>query len=142
MDDESFGMKAATELLSSLNPVEQKKLLNKIAESEPEMAERLRRLMFSFNDLIYLTPNMLRDLLKNISLSVLGTALKIGSEELREFIFENVSKNMAMEIKDGLEGKLVPITQAQEAVEKIMEIARDKLERGEIVIDKSGEDVV
>ena len=38
MDDESFGMKAATELLSSLNPVEQKKLLNKIAESEPVMA--------------------------------------------------------------------------------------------------------
>ena len=142
MDDESFGMKAAIELLSSLNPPEQKKLLSKIAESEPKMAAKLRELMFSFNDLVYLTPTMLRDLLKSVSLSELGLALKVGSEELREFIFENVSKNMALEIKDGLEGKLVPISQAEEAVEKIMNIAREKLDRGEIVIDKSGEELV
>ena len=67
MDDESFGMKAAIELLSSLNPTEQKKLLSKIAESEPKMAAKLRELMFSFNDLVYLTPTMLRDLLKSVS---------------------------------------------------------------------------
>ena len=85
---------------------------------------------------------MLRDLLKSVSLSELGLALKVGSEELREFIFENVSKNTALEIKDGLEGKLVPISQAEEAVEKIMNIAREKLDRGEIVIDKSGEELV
>ena len=142
MDDESFGMKAAIELLSSLNPTEQKKLLSKIAESEPKMAAKLRELMFSFNDLIYLTPTMLRDLLKSVSLPELGLALKVGSEELREFIFKNISKNMALEIKDGLEGKLVPISQAEEAVEKIMNIAREKLDRGEIVIDKSGEELV
>ena len=49
---------------------------------------------------------------------------------------------MALEIKEGLEGKLVPLSQAQEAVEKIMNVAREKLDRGEIVIDKSGEELV
>ena len=83
---------------------------------------------------------MVQELLQEIDLSDLGLALKICSPELVEFFHKNVSTNMEAEIDDIFKGKPQSLSRVNEATDRIMEVVRLKVTKGQLIINKNGEE--
>ncbi len=136
------GFDEALKLLQLLGPSEQEKLLSQMALKEPKLVEKLKKSIVSFEDLQYLTPEMMRVLLQGVTTDELGLALKVASSELVTHICSFVSKNNERDIRSVLEGSPQAVSKVREAQEKIMTFVREKINTGEIVIDKSGSETL
>lgn len=134
------GLKGALAIVSALPPESRDSVLKLLAEKDSVLASYLKSNLISLEDLQYLSIKMLVSFLREISLKDLGLALKISSKELKEFLFKNVSSSMKLEIEETLNGKLVPVSKAYEAQEKILIILRKRLEEGKMVINKDKND--
>lgn len=136
------GIKAAAEMLSGLDREGQERILSDIARKDPEMASALRKTMVTFEDLKYLTVKMISELLREIDIEDLARGLRVGSQELKSHILGNVSSSMQKDIEDILLGPPLSVSKVNESVEKVMAVVRLKLKKGELVINKSGEQLV
>ena len=130
------GVRNAANLLSVMPLHNRLKIMEEIAKKDPIMAEKIRNEMVIFEDLQYLTIKMIQDFLKEVNLEDFALALRIGSDSLRKHILNNVSNNMRKDIEEILNGKPMPVSQIEEAQEKIMKLVRKKVENGELVLRK------
>lgn len=132
------GVVEAAQLLAGLDNQGRERVLELIEKQNPEMAKTLRDNLITFEDLKYLTPKMLQELLREISLDDLGLALRTSSQELKDFIFNNVSSSLKQDISDNLFGPPQKVTTIEAAIDKILRVVRTKVENGSLVIDKYG----
>ncbi|HXH30468.1 MAG TPA: FliG C-terminal domain-containing protein [Bacteriovoracaceae bacterium] len=130
------GLKAATEMLQGLDLAAQQSLLADIARRDPEMAIKLKQNLVTFDDLRYLTVTMMKRLLQDIELDVLGLALRGASKELTDHLLGMFSTNMKRDIEDSLRGKPRPLGEVLEAQKKIMDVVTRLRDKGEIVLSK------
>lgn len=130
------GIREAAKLLAGLDFANRIKVLEIIAQQDPQMAEELRKNMVVLEDLCYLTVKMMQELLQEIKLEDLGLALRIASPELRNHFLDNISKTMRQDLEEILNGPPQPVPKVQEAADKIMEIVKAKIEKGQIVLNK------
>jgi flagellar motor switch protein FliG len=86
------GPEAVVEVLRHVDRATEEAILESIAEQDPELAEKIRDLMFVFEDIVDLDDRDIREMLKEIEAKELALALKGASEEIREKIFRNMSK--------------------------------------------------
>ncbi len=131
----------AAKILSQLDLKSQKRLLEIIAEKDPKMAQFLKENTTTFNDLIFITPRMLSELLREISLKDLGLGLRLADNDLRNHILGNVSNSMRKELEEILLGPPQSVDKINESISKIMRIVRAKVEKGELVLKKDSNDV-
>lgn len=136
------GPKEAAKMLAGLPPEQREAAISKIAGKDPKMAELLSKLIITLDDLQFITVKMLQELLREISINDLALSLRISSDNLKNFIFSNVSKSIRQDIEEVLLGPLQPVNKVQEAQEKVMVVVRRKLARGELIINKSEETIV
>lgn len=137
------GVEGAAKLLSQLDSSHSKRLLDQIASSDPEMAQALQDNLVDFEDLRFLTVDMMRELLKEISLRDLGLALRISSPDLCKHFLSNISSGMKREVEDVLAGPPVKASDAQQAKEDILNVVRKKVENGLIILNPDdGEEMV
>ena len=137
------GVEAAAEILQNLGVAHANNLLDIIAEEEPGLAESLKNNMVKFEDLRFLTQKMLVELFKDIKPETMGLALRLGSNELRDHILNNVSTGMHLEMDRIINGPLKKASDVQEAVDSIMDVVRLKIEKGEILINSlDGDQIV
>ena len=113
-----------------------------LEERSPESSEKIRSLMFTFEDLGKLDPGGVQTLLRNISNDVLGIALKGASETLRELFFSNMSERAAKILREDMEAMgPVRLKDVDEAQMTLVQTAKDLAEKEEIIIaDSKGED--
>jgi flagellar motor switch protein FliG len=130
------GLKQAVEMLQGLDLVAQQSLIAEIARKDPEMAIKLKQNLVTFDDLQYLTVSMMKRLLVDIDLDVLGLALRGANKELSEHLLNMFSKNMRRDVEDILKGKPRPLIEVMEAQSKIMEVVHRLREKGEIILSK------
>jgi flagellar motor switch protein FliG len=78
-------------------------LLSRIEEQDPNLVERIRQLMFTFEDLLKLDDRSIQTLLKEVSSDELSVALKGASDALKAKIFSNMSERAANMLKEDLE---------------------------------------
>ncbi|WP_372654116.1 FliG C-terminal domain-containing protein [Halobacteriovorax sp.] len=136
------GVKEAAKMLSALSMVERERILIDIAKKDPKMAELLKQNLIVFEDLRFITVKMLVELLREINLNDLALGLRLASAELRTHILENVSTSIREEIQSVLNGKLRPVSDVEESVEKVMQVVRKKVEKGELILSSSSETMV
>ena len=136
------GFKKATEILSKLSIEERKRIIEDIAKADPSMAEELKKNIYQFEDLKYLTPLMLVEFLREINIDVLALALRGSSQEVRDHILKNVSSGIKNQINDTLMGRPRPAEQVVDAMDKIMEFVQRKIEKGELVLSKDSSDKI
>jgi flagellar motor switch protein FliG len=129
------GVKEAAKMLMGLGPVAQKKLLEEIRTRDPEMASKLESNLISMEDLEYLTPSMLVGLLRDIDLETFGLALRTIDQTIVEKLLAMVSTGIRLDIEDGLKGKPRRVSEVEEAQEKVLDLLRNKVEMGHVVID-------
>lgn len=134
------GVIEAAQMLSGLDTQGRERVLKLIEKQNPSIAKELRDSLITFEDLIYLTPKMLQELLREIGLDELGLALRTSSEELKDFIFSNVSSTMKQDIIEVLFGPPQKVSNVEAAIDSIMCVVRGKVDNGSLVIDKFGHD--
>ncbi len=139
------GIEPVAEILNNVPKEIEEKILSKIEENNPELAEEIRNKMFVFEDLVHIDDRGIQTILKEVSNEDLLLALKGASEEVREKIFKNMSKRAAEMIQEDLETMgPVRLSDVEQAQRNIIQIARKLAEEGKIVIAKGegGEIVV
>ena len=130
------GLKQAIEMLKGLDLASQQSLLAEIARKDPEMAIKLKKNLITFDDLEFLTIDMMKRLLKDISLDVFGLALRGASKQTVIHILNMFSTNMKQDIEEILKGRPRPLEEVLEAQNKIMKIVQDLADKGEIILSK------
>lgn len=130
------GLKQAIEMLQGLDLAAQQSLIAEIARKDPEMAIKLKQNLVTFDDLKYLTVAMMKRLLQDIDLDVLGLALRGANKEVTDHLLNMFSTNMKRDVEDYLKGKPRPLSEVLEAQKKIMDVVIRLRDKGEIVLSK------
>lgn len=117
------------------------RFLSALDASNQESAERIRALMFTFDDLAKLDPAGLQTLVSQADKSTLARALKGASQPMRDFFFSAMSQRAAKNMQDDMAG-LGPLRlkEVDEAQTTLVQMTKDLAEKGEIVLSKGGAD--
>lgn len=133
------GIKTVAEILNQMDRTSEELILKNIEEKDPILAEEIRKLMFTFEDLLYVDDRGIQTILKEISTDDLALALKMASEELKEKIFKNMSSRAVEILKEEMEAKgPVRVSDVEKAQMNIVRVARRLEEEGKIVVGKRG----
>ena len=112
-----------------------------LEERSRESAERIRALMFVFEDLNKLDPGGVQTLLRAVEKDQLGLALKGSSDALREMFFSNMSERASKIMREDMESmgpvRLKDVDAAQMAM---VQVAKDLAAKGEIMLAGAGGD--
>lgn len=130
------GLKQAVEMLQGLDLAAQQSLIAEIARKDPEMAIKLKQNLVTFDDLQYLTVSMMKRLLQDIDIDVLGLALRGANKETVDHLLNMFSTNMKRDIEDILKGKPRSMNDVMDAQRKIMDVVHRLREKGEIILSK------
>ena len=120
------------------------RFLAALEEENRDSAERIKTLMFTFDDLMKLDAASCQTLLRHVEKDRLAIALKGASESVREFFFGNMSSRAAKMLQDDMEA-LGPIRlrDVDEAQSGMVAAAKDLAAKGELMLSKSkGDDEI
>uniref|UniRef100_A0A7C4CCQ4 Flagellar motor switch protein FliG n=1 Tax=Fervidobacterium thailandense TaxID=1008305 RepID=A0A7C4CCQ4_9BACT len=133
------GLDTAAEIMNNLDRTTEKNIMERLTYESPELAEEIRRRMFVFEDILKLDDRSVQLVLREVNMQDLAVALKGASEELKQKIFNNMSKRAQQLLKDEIEFMgPVRVKDVEEAQQKIINIIRRLEEAGEIVIARGG----
>ena len=132
------------EIFNSLDRSTEARFLQLLEERNKEAADRIRALMFTFEDLAKLDGPGIQSLLRSGDASKVGLALKGASEKLRELFFANMSERAAKIMRDDMESMgPVRLRDVEEAQLALVHTAKDLAAAGEIFIaDGKGDEMV
>jgi flagellar motor switch protein FliG len=129
------------EIFNSLDRSTETRFLELLEERNKEAADRVRALMFTFEDLTKIDGLGIQTLLRSIDNSKLGLALKGASEKLRELFFTNMSERAAKILRDDMENMgPVRLRDVEEAQMLLVNAAKDLAAAGKIFIADGKDD--
>ena len=113
-----------------------------LEERSRDSAERIKALMFTFEDLGKLDPGSIQTLLRHVEKDKLGLALKGSTDTLRDVFFSNMSERAGKILREDMEAMgPVRLKDVDEAQMRMVNVAKDLANKGEIMItSKQGED--
>lgn len=130
------GKEEALKLLNHLSTSERRKLLDELRSKDQALADYLEANLVKLEDIVFLSPTQLVLFLRNLDLYEFGVALRIVEEEVVSKILQKVSTGIRLDIEDGLKGPLKKMSEVQELQNKIVLKLKEKIDKGEIVLDK------
>jgi flagellar motor switch protein FliG len=136
------GVESIVKVLNAADRGTEKTILEALEREEPELAEEIKRRLFTFEDIIQLDDRAVMRVLREVNLNHdLPLALKVASDEVRHKIFKNMSKRAVETLQEEI-GYLGPVRlrDVEDAQQKIVNIVRKLEESGEIVIVRGKED--
>ncbi len=129
------------DIFNNFDRVTENRFLTQLEDRNREAAEKIRALMFVFEDLKKLDPGGVQTLLRAIDKDQLGLALKGASDDLRDLFFSNMSERAAKILKDDMSAmgpvRLKDVDAAQFAM---VMVAKDLAQSGEIMLSSGGAD--
>ena len=133
------GVEPVAEMLNTMDKTAETNIMARIEEKDPELAEEIKKLMFVFDDLIYVDDRGMQTLLKEVPNDKLLIALKTANEEIKGRIFKNMSSRAAQLLKEDLEN-LGPqrLSDVEAAQSEIVNIAKRLESENKIVINRGG----
>jgi flagellar motor switch protein FliG len=129
------------EVFNNFDRQTETRFLTSLEESNRESAERIKNLMFTFDDLVKLDNAAAQTLLRHLDKDKLAIALKGASEPLRQFFLSNMSSRAAKMLSDDMQALgPVRLREVDEAQALLVNLAKDLAGTGEIMIAKSRTD--
>jgi flagellar motor switch protein FliG len=126
------------EIFNNFDRQTETRFLTALEEDNRESAERIKTLMFTFDDLIKLDTGSAQTLMRHIDKDKLGIALKGAGEPVRQFFMSNMSTRAAKMLTDDMAAMgPVRLREVDEAQALLVNLAKDLAAKGEIVIAKS-----
>ena len=142
-EEEVVGPKSAANILNFVDRTNEERIIAEVEEMFPDIAEQIRNLMFTFEDVKKIDDRGVQAVLKEVPRDQLVLALKTASPELKELLFRNVSQRAAAMIQEDL-GALGPVKlkDVEKAQQGIVDIVRRLESEGKIVIGGGAEDMM
>jgi flagellar motor switch protein FliG len=129
---------AMAEIFNNFDRSTETRFLTALEEENGDAAERIKALMFTFDDLVKLDSGSAQTLMRKFEKDKLAIALKGASETVRQFFFSNMSTRGAKMLVDDMQAMgPVRLRDVDEAQTLLVNIAKDLAAKGEILISKS-----
>jgi flagellar motor switch protein FliG len=129
------------EIFNNFDRQTETRFITALEEDNREAAERIKTLMFTFDDLTKLDAGSAQTLMRHIDKDKLGIALKGASEGVRQFFLSNMSTRAAKMLVDDMQNMgPVRLREVDEAQTLLVNLAKDLAAKGEIVISKQRDD--
>lgn len=126
------------EIFNSFDRQTEARFMTSLEDNDRESAEKIKELMFTFEDLSRLDSTAIQTLLQAIDKKDTGLALKGANDSVKEFFFSNMSARAAKLLKDDMEAMgPVRLKDVDEAQGRIVSSAKDLAARGDILIAKN-----
>lgn len=134
------GVEPIADMLNLMDKNTEKSIMARVEEKDPELAEEIRKLMFVFEDLVYVDEKGIQELLKVVDNQKLTIALKTAPEEVKAKLFKNMSNRAATLLKEDLES-LGPtkVSDVEKAQQEIVQQLKDLEAKGKAIIARGGE---
>jgi flagellar motor switch protein FliG len=127
------------EIFNSLDRNTENRFLTMLEERNRDSAEKIKALMFTFEDLGKLDPSGVQTLLRSVENDKLAIALKGASESLRELFFGNMSERAAKILREDMAAMgPVRLRDVDEAQLEMVMVAKDLAEKGDIMLAEGG----
>lgn len=129
------GVQVAAEILNNSDKRTEEKILQALEDFDEELAEKIRKLMFVFEDLVGVNDQGIRELLKEVKSEDLTLALKTASEELKRKVLGNLSKRAAQILEEDMSVMgPVRLSEVETAQQNIINAARRLEKEGKIFL--------
>jgi flagellar motor switch protein FliG len=130
------------EIFNNLDRASEQRFLTALEERNRDSAEKVRSLMFTFEDLGKLDPGGAQTLLRSVEKDKLPLALKGASEALRDLFLSNMSERASKMLREDMAAMgPVRLRDVEEAQLAMVTVAKELASKGEIMLtDKKGED--
>src|ERR1700688_2281892 len=126
------------EIFNNFDRQTETRFLTALEEDNRESAERIKTLMFTFDDLTKLDTASAQTLMRHVEKDKLGIALKGAAEPVRQFFLSNMSTRAAKMLMDDMQAMgPVRLREVDEAQALLVNLAKDLAAKGEIVISKT-----
>ena len=129
------------DIFNNLDRATEARFMTGLEEQSGESAEKIKALMFTFDDLARLDNTGVQTLLRTADKEQMALALKGGSEEIKNLFFTNMSERAGKMMKEDMEAMgAVRLKDVDEAQAGVVQAAKALADSGEIVISSGGEE--
>ena len=133
------GVKPIAEILNQAGRTTEQAILARLEESDPEMADSIRQLMFVFDDLTKIDDKGIQGILREVTSQDLGLALKAAGDDIKDKIFKNMSERAVEMLKEDIEAMgPVRLSDVEKSQQEIIKVAMRLEQEGKIVISRGG----
>lgn len=129
------------EIFNNMERSVETRFMDELERMTPESAEKIRSLMFTFEDLAKLDPTSIQTIIRAVDKDKLPLALKGATESLRDLFFSNMSERAAKIMKEDM-GAMGPVRlkDVEESQQYVVNVTKDLESRGEIAIASGNEE--
>lgn len=130
------------EIFNNLDRSVESRFLTALEERNRDSAEKIKALMFTFDDLQKLDPSGIQLIIRSVDKARLPVALKGASEVIKDLFFGNMSERAAKMLREDMASMgPVRLRDVEEAQQSMVVLAKDLAAKGEIVLaDGRGDD--
>ena len=140
---ECGGVNYIAEIMNRVDRQTEKYILDELKEDSPDLADEIKKLMFVFDDIVYLDNLEIQCFIREVDIKDLTVALKAAGEEVSNAILSNMSQRQQETIKTDMQYlHNVRMRDVEEAQQRIVATIRRLEEAGEIIISKGGKDEI
>jgi flagellar motor switch protein FliG len=133
------GVKSLADILNHSDRSTERNVLDELAKTESELAEEVRLLLFTFEDVVKLDDRSIQMVLKEVDQKDLAIALRGVSEDVRGRIFSNMSERGSELLKEEIEFQPPQRKRViEEAQGRIVGVVRRLEEAGAVVLSRGG----
>jgi flagellar motor switch protein FliG len=123
------------EIFNNFDRQTESRFITSLEERSRDSAERIKALMFTFEDLGKLDPGSIQTLLRHVEKDKLALALKGSTDTLRDVFFSNMSERAGKILREDMEAMgPVRLKDVDEAQMRMVNVAKDLANKGEIMI--------
>ena len=135
------GVDSLANILNRSDRSTEKKIMETLESYDGDLAEKVRELMFVFEDIVKLDDRSIQRILREVETKDLAMALKGANQDVKEKIYKNMSERASAMLKDDME-YMGPVRakEVQECQTKIVSTIRALEATGEIVLSRDVED--
>ena len=119
------GVRAVAEMFNRLDSNTGKEILDSMDQSNPNLAETIRHLMFVFEDLLLIDSNSIKELLSKVDRKILTVALKGTSDQLKDHMLQAMSQRGAEMLREDMDALgPIKIKEVESAQQQIIAVVR------------------
>jgi flagellar motor switch protein FliG len=134
------GVKDVAEILNRVERATEKSIMSDLEERDPELADEIARLMFTFEDIVYVDDTGIQKALREIETKDLALALKSANDEVSDKVYRNMSERARTMIQEEIEFMgPTRLKNVEEAQQKIVAVIRRLEEAGELIVSGRGQ---
>src|SRR3984957_2464353 len=135
------GFKAVAELLNRLDQTESRGILEEIEQNEPAVAIGIRELMFTFEDLLTVPSESIREFVSSADKKVMAMSLKGGKDNVKAHLFKAMSSRAVEMMKENM-GAMGPVGMRDvgKAQQELLALARQLESEGKMMLKMEVDD--